>query len=138
MKAGKSPRKWRETTVAATEEITMGLNWEMPKSLRMISIANRAPAIGALKVPAMPAAVPQATRVLSDEPVTRRNCPIVEPSAEPICTMGPSRPTEPPDPMHTAEAAIFASTTRGRMDPERSTMDSITSGTPWPLASRAK
>ena len=31
---------------------------------------------------------------------SRTHWPTLEASAEPICTIGPSRPTEPPDPMH--------------------------------------
>ena len=104
----------------------------------MISMANRAPAMGALNVAAIPAAVPQATNVRKREPVTLRTCPRLDPMAEPICTIGPSRPTEPPEPIDTAEAKTLAIITRGRMAPPRSTMDSMTSGTPWPLASRAK
>ena len=33
--------------------------------------------------------------------------PSVEPSAAPICTIGPSRPTEPPPPMQSAEASAL-------------------------------
>jgi hypothetical protein len=40
--------------------------------------------------------------------------------------------------MLTADAHILAITTRGRIRPPRSAIASITSGTPWPLASRAK
>jgi hypothetical protein len=53
-------------------------------------------------------------------------------------TMGPSRPTDPPEPMHTPEANILAMTTRGRMRPPRRATASMTSGTPCPLASLAK
>jgi hypothetical protein len=68
---------------------------------------------------------------------TPRICPIVEPSAEPICTIGPSRPTDPPEPIEMAEASAFTTTTRGRMTPPRVAMDSMTSGTPCPFASEA-
>ncbi len=68
--AGKSPRKWRDTTVAMTDAMTMGLNSDTPKSPRMISTANRAPATGALKVAAMPAAAPHPTSVRSWGPLT--------------------------------------------------------------------
>jgi len=64
--------------------------------------------------------------------------PTAEPSEAPIWTMGPSRPTEPPVPMQMPEAIIFAITTRGRMRPPCSITASMTSGTPCPLASRAK
>ena len=64
--------------------------------------------------------------------------PTVEPSAEPIWTIGPSRPTDPPDAMQMPDANILARTTRGRILPPRSATASITSGTPWPFTSRAK
>ena len=64
--------------------------------------------------------------------------PRLEPSAEPICTIGPSRPTEPPPPMHTALARALTAATRGRIRPPCSATAYITSGTPWPRASRAK
>ncbi len=63
---------------------------------------------------------------------------MVDPSAEPIWTIGPSRPTDPPEPMQTPEASILATTTRGLMRPPRNATASITSGTPCPFASRAK
>jgi len=37
--------------------------------------------------------------------------------AEPIWTIGPSRPTDPPEPMQTAEARALTRATRGRMRP---------------------
>ena len=43
--------------------------------------------------------------------------PSVEPKAEPIWTIGPSRPTEPPLPIETAEASDLITATRGRMRP---------------------
>ena len=51
------------TIVAATEEITIGLNWGTAKSPRIISTANNAPATGALNAAAIPEAAPQATNV---------------------------------------------------------------------------
>ena len=62
---------------------------------------------------------------------------MTEPSAEPICTIGPSRPTEPPEPMHSAEASALTAGTCGRIRPPCSATASITSGTPWPRASGA-
>ena len=44
-------------------------------------------------------------------------CPRVEPKEDPIWTIGPSRPTEPPLPMETAEARAFISATIGLMMP---------------------
>ena len=62
----------------------------------------------------------------------------MEASAEPICTIGPSRPTDPPTPMQIAEASALTIVTCGRIRPPFSATASITSGTPWPRASRAK
>ena len=50
----------------------------------------------------------------------------------------PSRPTEPPAPMHRADAVALTTATWGRMRPPCSATATITSGTPWPRASRAK
>ena len=58
------------------------------------------------------------------------NCPRVEPIAEPICTIGPSRPTDPPVAMQIAEAKDLATATTGRMTPPRRATESITCGTP--------
>ena len=63
---------------------------------------------------------------------------VTEPSAEPICTIGPSRPTEPPEPMHTADASDFTIGTCGRIRPPSRLTAYITSGTPCPRASGAK
>ena len=75
------------------------------------------PAIGALNVAAIPAAAPQATmlRIRSSERL--RTWPRVEPRAEPTWTIGPSLPAEPPVPIHSAEASIFAAATRARILP---------------------
>ena len=43
--------------------------------------------------------------------------PKVEPSAEPIWMIGPSRPTAAPLPMASAEASDFATATTGRITP---------------------
>ena len=50
--------------------------------------------------------------------------PSVEPSAEPICTIGPSRPTDPPPPMHSAEASALTTATCGR-DPAAAAGDRV-------------
>ena len=78
-----------------------------------------APAIGALKVAATPAAAPQATMVRTFFVASRAHCPMVEPIAAPIWTIGPSRPAVPPKPMVIDEAMTFTPTTRGRILPPR-------------------
>ncbi len=107
------------------------------KSRRISSIAKKTPASGALNVAAIPPAAPQATRTRNRSSATRTQVPRVEPSAEPICTIGPSRPTEPPPPMHSAEASAFTAATCGPIRPPRRATANITSGTPCPRASRA-
>ena len=82
-------------TLAVTEASTTMPNDSAAKSRRISSIAKNTPASGALKVAAMPPAAPQATSTRIRSSATRTARPSVEPSAEPICTIGPSRPTEP-------------------------------------------
>ena len=86
----------------------------------------------------MPPAAPQATSSRIRDSATRTTRPSVDPSAEPICTIGPSRPTDPPPPMHSAEASALTTATCGAIRPPRRATAYITSGTPWPRASRAK
>jgi hypothetical protein len=126
-----------ERRPAANDARTTTPNDSDSKSRRISSSAKKTPAMGALKVAEMPPAAPQATRMRSRDSGTRVNWPRVEPSAEPIWTIGPSRPTEPPAPMQSAEASDFTTATCGRILPPRSATASITSGTPCPRASRA-
>ncbi len=125
-------------TLAVTDDSTTMPNASAVKSARISSIAKNTPASGALKVAAMPPAAPQATRTRRRGSVTRRMPPKVDPSAEPIWTIGPSRPTEPPPPMHSADASALTTATWGAILPPRFWTAYITSGTPWPRASRAK
>jgi hypothetical protein len=115
-----SPKTARPTTLAVTLEMTTALKGSTAKSRRISSIAKNPPASGALKVAAIPPAAPQATSILIRFSGTRRTRPSVEPSAEPICTIGPSRPTEPPEPMHSAEASALTTATYGAIRPPRS------------------
>ena len=62
---------------------------------------------------------------------------MLEASDEPICTIGPSRPTDPPTPMQIAEAKALTTLTCGRIRPPLSATAIMTSGTPCPRASRA-
>ena len=127
----------RLTILAATAETTTLPKTATCSSLSSTSMAKTTPAMGALKVAAIPAAAPQATRFLMRSSERCSHWPIDEPSAEPTWTMGPSRPAEPPVPIQRAEATILARATRGRMRPPRRMRACITSGTPCPLASKA-
>ncbi len=123
---------------ATNDERTTTPNDSASKSRRISSSPKKTPAIGALKVAEIPPAAPQATSTRRRDSATRVIWPSVEPSAEPICTIGPSRPTEPPEPMQSAEASDLTTATCGRIRPPRSATAIITSGTPCPRASRAK
>ena len=61
-----------------------------------------------------PAAAPQATIVRRCSLEKRTSRPVADPNAAPICTIGPSRPAEPPELMQAAEAAALITTTAGR------------------------
>ena len=102
----------------------------MENSRRMTSTPKNTPVMGALNVAAIPPAAPQATRTRSRLSGMRTSWPRLEASAEPICTIGPSRPTDPPAPMHRAEAVALTTATWGRMRPPFSATATITSGTP--------
>ena len=107
-------------------------------SRRMISTPKNTPVIGALNVAAMPPAAPQATRIRSRVSGILTHWPRLEASAEPICTIGPSRPTDPPTPIQIADARALTTLTCGRIRPPPSATAIITSGTPCPRASRAQ
>ena len=107
-RAGRLPRRRRSgpTAVATTELSTTTPKERVWKSRRISSRAKKTPAIGALKVArdaAGGAAGDQQAQVSA--PASRLSCPSAEPIAEPIWTIGPSRPTEPPEPMQSAEAS---------------------------------
>ena len=125
-------------TVATTAATRTGLKLARLISPRTTSREKSVPARGALKVAAMPAAVPQPTRSLTPRWLILMNRPAVEPIAAPIWTMGPSRPALPPLPMEMALASALSKIVRGLMRPPRSTALSMTSGTPSPLASLGK
>ncbi len=108
------------------------------KRPRITSIAKITPAMVALLVAAMPPAAPQATESMTRRSGRRNHWASAEPNAEPICTMGPSRPAEPPLPMVRAAARILKTDTRARIRPPSCATASMTSGTPWPLVSGAK
>jgi len=75
----------------------------------MISAANSIPAIGALNVAAIPAAAPQARNTRFHSTGSLIHCASEEPTEEPICTTGPSRPTDAPHPMDNAVKRVLNS-----------------------------
>ena len=65
----------------------------------------------------MPAPAPAESRVIFwpvESPIT---CEKAEPSAEPIWMIGPSRPTDAPEPIESAEARDLITATTPRMSP---------------------
>lgn len=92
------------------------------------------PAIGALNVAEMAAAAPLPTRILSRSPENLNKDPITELTGALMCTIGPSRPTEQPDPMQIADAKALAGATRPRMLPSCVAAAAITSWIPEPRA----
>lgn len=95
--------------------MTTGTSVQTLISCSKSSAAKRTPPIGVLKVAAMPAPAPAAIRVVRCQAGMRSHCPTVEPKAEPIWMIGPSRPTEPPLPIESAEASDLITATTGRM-----------------------
>ena len=81
------------------EDIRRGMTDTVVRSIISTSSVNSIPAIGALNIPAMPAAAPHPTIIISTRGDMRNACPRVEPMAAPVNTMGPSAPTDPPKPM---------------------------------------
>jgi hypothetical protein len=122
---------------ATAADSIIGTDASTENSRGMTSRPKNTPVTGALKVAEIPPAAPQATRIrirFSGIPV---HWPNADASAEPICTIGPSLPTDPPVPMHTADASALTMATCGRIRPPFSATAAITSGTPGPRASRA-
>ena len=104
----------------------------MENSNRSSSIASTTEASGAPKVADMPAAAPQASRILRSAGETWSTCPSSDPSAPPVTMIGPSAPNGPPVPMASAADSGLASAARGEMRLCRSSTASIVSGMPWP------
>ena len=101
-------------------------------------MAKSTPAMGALNVPPMAAPAPAATMIRTSLAPNPATWPTVLPMEDPIWTMGPSRPTDPPDPMEIADPNALTMATRGRMRPPRCRTANWTSGIPCPWASGAQ
>ena len=137
MKNGALPKNaWLMLSATMADSITVKIA-SIENSRRISSTPKNTPVIGALKVAAIPPPAPQATRMRSRFSGICTHCPRLDARAEPIWTIGPSRPTDPPVPMHSAEETALTALTWGRIRPPFSATAAITSGTPWPRASRA-
>src|SRR5262252_6600518 len=82
-KAGWLPRNVRTVTAPTTLDTTTGLNAPTENEPRISSSAKNAPANGALNAPAIPAAAPQPTRILTQRDLSWNNRPIADPVAAP-------------------------------------------------------
>ena len=127
---------WPATSATIADSITVN-SASTENSRRISSIPKNTPVTGALNVAAIPPPAPHATRIRIRSSGIRTRWPRPEASADPICTIGPSRPTDPPVPMHNADATALTALTWGRIRPPWSATAIITSGTPCPRASRA-
>ena len=83
----------------AIDEIINGITVTPVRSIISTSKVNNIPAIGARKIPAIPAAAPHPTRTIRVLGDSRNACPTLDPIAAPVYTIGPSAPTDPPNPM---------------------------------------
>ena len=106
------------------------------KPMRMTSRAKKAPASGALKAEAMPAAVPAAARWRIEDRRSRSPRPMMLAADAPSSAIGPSGPTEPPPPIVSAADVVAARAGRGAMVPSPWRVDQMTPATPWPVGVR--
>ena len=84
--------------------MSSGITVAPVRSIISTSRVKSIPAMGARKMPAIPAAAPHPTRSISTLGDSRNAWPMLEPMAAPVKTIGPSAPTEPPNPMVIDEA----------------------------------
>ena len=88
------------------DAMSSGITDSVVRSIMSTSNVKSIPAIGALNMPAIPAAAPHPTIIMSTLGDMRNSDPMVEPIAAPVNTIGPSAPTEPPNPMVMELASI--------------------------------
>ncbi len=88
------------------EAISKGITVPVVRSSISTSKVKSMPAIGALKMPAMPAAAPHPTNIINTRGDILKSDPRLLPIAAPVYTIGPSAPTEPPKPIVMDEATI--------------------------------
>ena len=132
------PSKALPVAVPITEATMMGLKVWIAKSPSMISRENKTPARGALKEAAIPAAAPQPTKTLTRSLDKWKRFPNAEPTADPICTVGPSRPAEPPEPMVKADVVEQVIRVRLRIFPAFNATACMTRWTPFSFTASGK
>ena len=135
---GLEPRNGWAVASAIIADSTTVNRASMENSRRMASTPKNTPVIGALNVAAIAPAAPQATRMRSRFSGILTHWPTLDASDEPICTIGPSRPTEPPTPMQIAEARALTTLTCGRIRPPLPGHGDHHLGHAVPARSRAK
>src|SRR5580692_1344351 len=81
---------------ATTAATTTGPKLSIAIEPSTISVTKKAPAIGALYAEVIPAAAPQATSTRSRDGSKCTQRPISDAASAASCTIGPSRPIEPP------------------------------------------
>src|SRR5215475_4664521 len=81
---------------ATTDEMTTGPKLSIAIEPSTISVTKNAPAIGALYADVIPAAAPHATSSLRRGGSKCTTRPISDAHSAASCTIGPSRPIEPP------------------------------------------
>ncbi len=96
---------------------TTGRNVRFDTSGSSSSTANSTPPSGVLKVAAIPAPAPAAIMVIFCQRARCRLRASVEPKEAPIWMIGPSRPTEAPVPIDSAEASDLITATMPRTLP---------------------
>ena len=106
------------------------------KPMRTTSRAKKAPASGALKAAAIPAAVPAAARWRIESLGSRSPRPMTLAVDAPSSAIGPSGPTEPPPPIVSAADVVVARAGSGAMVPSPWRVDQMTPATPWPVGVR--
>ena len=102
LKAGSEPKTRMESALALTAARMTGIKLASEYSIITTSSAKMTPASGVLKEAAMPAAVPQPTKVRMALFGSLSACPTKLLLAAPRKTLGPSLPTEWPLMMATA------------------------------------
>ncbi len=116
-KAGSSPNTSRAIEVAVAVATTTGRKVRFDTSGSNSSTANITPPSGVLKVAAMPAPAPADSSVIFCQRTSDSLRASVEPNEAPIWMIGPSRPTEAPEPIEIAEASDFTMATMPRTFP---------------------
>ena len=81
------------------EDTNKGITETVVRSIISTSMAKSIPAIGALNIAATPAAAPLPTSIIRICGGIRNMLPRLEPMAAPVLTIGPSAPTDPPNPI---------------------------------------